>query len=49
VLCLASDARDYLAQLALVLATGSRAIWAHSERTRRLAGELPAGCAMRSR
>jgi RHH-type proline utilization regulon transcriptional repressor/proline dehydrogenase/delta 1-pyrroline-5-carboxylate dehydrogenase len=42
VLCLAGDARELLAQLALVLATGSRAIWPQSERTRRLAGEMPA-------
>jgi len=42
VLCLAGDARDLLAQLAVVLATGSRAVWPQSERTRRLAGEMPA-------
>ena len=41
-LCIASDARDYLAQLAAVLSTGGRAIWPISDRTRRLAGEMPA-------
>jgi RHH-type proline utilization regulon transcriptional repressor/proline dehydrogenase/delta 1-pyrroline-5-carboxylate dehydrogenase len=40
--CIAGDARDYLSQLAAVLATGARAVWPISERTRRLAGELPA-------
>ena len=40
--CLASDARDYLSQLAAVLATGARAVWPISERTRRLASEMPA-------
>ena len=42
ILCVASDARDYLSQLAAVLATGARAVWPISERTRRLAGEMPA-------
>jgi RHH-type proline utilization regulon transcriptional repressor/proline dehydrogenase/delta 1-pyrroline-5-carboxylate dehydrogenase len=42
VLCLASDSRDLLGQLAAVLATGSRAVWPHSERNRKLAGEMPA-------
>jgi RHH-type proline utilization regulon transcriptional repressor/proline dehydrogenase/delta 1-pyrroline-5-carboxylate dehydrogenase len=41
-LCIASDARDYLAQLAAVLSTGGRVIWPISERTRRLSGEMPA-------
>ena len=41
-LCVASDARDYLAQLASVLAAGSRAVMPANERTRRLAGEMPA-------
>jgi RHH-type proline utilization regulon transcriptional repressor/proline dehydrogenase/delta 1-pyrroline-5-carboxylate dehydrogenase len=40
--CVASDARDYLSQLAAVLATGGRAVWPISERTRRLAAEMPA-------
>src|SRR6185436_7227684 len=42
VLCIAGDARDLLGQLAAVLATGSRAVWPHSERNRKLAGEMPA-------
>ena len=40
--CVANDARDYLSQLAAVLATGARAVWPISERTRRLCGEMPA-------
>jgi RHH-type proline utilization regulon transcriptional repressor/proline dehydrogenase/delta 1-pyrroline-5-carboxylate dehydrogenase len=42
VACVASEARDYLSQLAAVLATGARAVWPISDRTRRLAAELPA-------
>jgi RHH-type proline utilization regulon transcriptional repressor/proline dehydrogenase/delta 1-pyrroline-5-carboxylate dehydrogenase len=48
VLCLAGDARDLLGQLAAVLATGSRAVWPHSERNRKLAGEMPPRFATRS-
>jgi RHH-type proline utilization regulon transcriptional repressor/proline dehydrogenase/delta 1-pyrroline-5-carboxylate dehydrogenase len=42
VLCVASEARDFLEQLAAVLATGGRVIWPRNERTRRLAADMPA-------
>ena len=41
VLCLANDERDLLAQLAVVLATGSRAILPQAELAKRLAERLP--------
>jgi RHH-type proline utilization regulon transcriptional repressor/proline dehydrogenase/delta 1-pyrroline-5-carboxylate dehydrogenase len=42
VACAASDARDYLSQLAAVLAIGGRVLWPISERTRKLSAEMPA-------
>jgi RHH-type proline utilization regulon transcriptional repressor/proline dehydrogenase/delta 1-pyrroline-5-carboxylate dehydrogenase len=42
VLCLASTERDLLAQLAAVLATGSRALWAQTPLAREAFGALPA-------
>jgi RHH-type proline utilization regulon transcriptional repressor/proline dehydrogenase/delta 1-pyrroline-5-carboxylate dehydrogenase len=41
VLCLAAEERDLLSQLAVVLATGSRALWPQTELAKRLAGRLP--------
>ena len=43
VLCVAGDRGDLLAQLAHVLAAGSRALWPHDAVSRRLADELPRG------
>jgi RHH-type proline utilization regulon transcriptional repressor/proline dehydrogenase/delta 1-pyrroline-5-carboxylate dehydrogenase len=42
VLCLAADERDLLAQLAVVLATGSRARWTQTPLARQAFGALPA-------
>jgi RHH-type proline utilization regulon transcriptional repressor/proline dehydrogenase/delta 1-pyrroline-5-carboxylate dehydrogenase len=41
VLCLASDDRDLLVQLAAVLSVGARAVWPSSDRAQRLARALP--------
>jgi RHH-type proline utilization regulon transcriptional repressor/proline dehydrogenase/delta 1-pyrroline-5-carboxylate dehydrogenase len=43
VLCIAPTDDTLLAQLAVVLAAGSRALWRHSDRAQALAAVLPAG------